>query len=254
MPDFENKVSIITPCYNAQGFIENTINSVVNQSFENWELIIVDDKSTDDTTSVIMRYASKDSRINLVVLDENSGSPVKPRNVGLGLAKGNIVCFLDADDIWYERKLEVQVKHMEDTGCSFSYMPYDIKYLSHKPEIIKTYIPPLLENYTSLLKLNTIGCLTVAIKKDLIKDELFKNIDVEDFEYWLRILGKKNCTAYRASDISHSCYHVRGQSRSSNKFSLLKGYWNIFRMQDKGIVRSVFSFLEYVVRYFFKYR
>lgn len=122
------EVSIITPCYNSAATVSQTIESVLAQSFKNWELIVVDDASTDNTVDIINSYVDLDSRIRLIELSDNSGSPVTPRNVGLSAANGNIICFLDADDLWYRDKLEIQVRYMKENNCLFTYMPYDINF------------------------------------------------------------------------------------------------------------------------------
>ncbi|HHF2865959.1 TPA: glycosyltransferase family 2 protein [Vibrio alginolyticus] len=253
MENKDVKVSIITPCYNAQDSIVETIESVLNQTFVDWELIVVDDCSSDDTVDILRKYAERDNRINLIELSENSGSPIKPRNVALQKVQGEFVCFLDADDIWYSEKLEVQVKYMEENGCLFSFMPYDIK--SKNEELtLTTYYPSKHIDYKSLLHLNVIGCLTVAIKREAIVDEYFKDIKVEDFEYWLRILKKNNCIAHCCSEFSYSCYNVVENSRSSNKVNLIDGYWNVIKNYSDNRIKAFFTFLRYSVNYFFKYR
>lgn len=116
------KISIVTPSYNAEGLIGSTIESVIRQSFSDWEMLIVDDCSNDGTREVVSEWSEKDSRIRLISLPENFGGPAGPRNVGVREAKGQYVAFLDADDIWHPSKLALQLqlaeKHRADFVCS----------------------------------------------------------------------------------------------------------------------------------------
>lgn len=113
-------VSIITPSYNAQNLIGRTIESVLAQSYQNWELIVIDDCSKDGTRDVVRAYAEQDTRIRLLPLQKNNGAPAAPRNIGIKQAKGRWVALLDADDIWHPRKLELQLKAMHQANSDFS--------------------------------------------------------------------------------------------------------------------------------------
>lgn len=115
----EPKVSIVMPAYNAGQYIDATIGSVLNQSEPNWELIVVDDCSTDDTRDRVRRLTESDSRIRLVTLDKNFGGPAGPRNVGVGEARARLVAFLDSDDIWHPEKLSVQLNAVTDEASAF---------------------------------------------------------------------------------------------------------------------------------------
>ncbi|MGF1817735.1 glycosyltransferase family 2 protein, partial [Vibrio splendidus] len=150
-------VTVIMPSYNASNTIGRAIDSVISQEFENWELIIVDDCSSDDTRSVVEPYLSE--KIKLVELSENSGSPAKPRNVALSLAKGDYIAFLDSDDVWYVNKLSRQISYMLASGSKFSCTGYDIADENRNYK----FIPPKLINYNDLIKNNTIGCLTAIV-------------------------------------------------------------------------------------------
>src|SRR5690625_120229 len=123
MIEKEPLVSIITPAYNAARFIGETIESVLAQTYENWEMIIVDDCSTDDTREIVQSYQEKDSRIKLFTLDKNSGSGVA-RNKAMDEAKGRFIAFLDSDDLWYPEKLRRQIAFMLDNGVAFTFTKY----------------------------------------------------------------------------------------------------------------------------------
>ena len=120
------EISIIMPCFNAEKFIESSSKSVLNQSFLNWELIVVDDKSSDNSAALINSLAKKDKRIIPVFLEVNHGGPGFPRNIGIGIARGKYTAFLDADDLWDRKKLALQINFMEKNKISFSHTSYKI--------------------------------------------------------------------------------------------------------------------------------
>lgn len=115
----ENLVSIVIPCFNAENFIEKTIRSVLNQTYQNFQIIVVDDKSTDGSVSIVRKLMREDARIELIELQQNYGAPAGPRNVGVRAAKGEWVAFLDSDDIWHPKKLEYQMSVLTSTGVKF---------------------------------------------------------------------------------------------------------------------------------------
>ena len=120
--DNEDLVSIIVPVYNAEEFINDTIKTVQDQTYKNWELIMIDDCSTDRSTEQILKY--KSDKIKLIKLKKNSGAAIC-RNTGTKEAKGRYIAFLDADDLWKKEKLEVQLKFMKDKKCAFSFTGYE---------------------------------------------------------------------------------------------------------------------------------
>lgn len=245
------KVSVIVPCYNNSNTIINTLRSILNQTYKNLEIIVVDDCSIDDSFSKILSLSKTDSRIKCFRLPSNSGGPIIPRNHGLKFASGDIVCFLDSDDLWFDNKLDIQVKFMIENNCEFSYSSYTIK-SKNRDEII--YVPPSYISYEGLLKLNIIGCLTVAVSKRLIEREFFDSISVEDYEYWLRILKKYNKNALSCSSSSLGMYIIQDDSRSSKKSKLIKGYLNIFKKNGSGVIYSYLMFIRYFFNFYFKYR
>ena len=121
-----NKVSVIMPAYNNEGFISQSIKSVIKQSYTNWELIIVDDCSTDNTYAYAKKFSECDERIFVYQLEANSGSPSAPRNFAMSKSTGDYLAFLDSDDIWLEEKLEVQISYMVSESVDFSYSSFDI--------------------------------------------------------------------------------------------------------------------------------
>lgn len=152
-------VSIITPCYNAAPFISQAIESVLAQSFGDWEMIIVDDCSSDDSLSIIQEYARIDSRIRYLRTDKPSGSPTLPRNMGIKEAKGRYIAFLDSDDIWLPNKLSDQLKVFEKSEVAIVFSNYEKVSLGGE-RCGREVIAPCEVDYPLLLKGNCIGCLT----------------------------------------------------------------------------------------------
>lgn len=219
-------VSIITPCHNAGGLISHTIESVLAQTFPEWEMLIIDDCSSDNSAEIIKQYAEKDNRIFYLKTDKPSGSPSLPRNIGIENAKGKYIAFLDADDLWLPEKLEKQVIFMMKNNTNLSYSYYEkMSWDEHRDDRLITTKEKT--TYKSLLRSNSIPCLTSMITRDAIGDTRFKQIPQEDFCFWLDIL-KKGYVAYNMCEDT-ALYRVAKDSRSSNKLDMFKGYWNVIR-------------------------
>lgn len=232
-------VSIITPCFNAENFIEETISSVQNQSFTNWEWFIVDDFSTDSSVSIIAEYAQKDYRIKLVPLKKNSGAAIA-RNLGIALAKGNYLTFIDVDDVWKPQFLAVNVariKQSEGFLCA-SYEMYDDTLKQKLGELIV----PEFATYSAILKTNTISCLTAFIDISRLGKEFMPEIKYrQDMGLWLKYLKKIN----RVEGIQENLavYRIRKQSLSNDKVNLLKHQWVFYRdVENLSILKSVYYF------------
>lgn len=223
-------VSIITPCYNAERTIADTIESVLSQTYENWEMLVVDDCSTDSSPIIIHRYADSDKRVLYFKTDKPSGSPAKPRNIGLDKAKGELVAFLDSDDLWLPEKLMLQITYMLSDNSAITYSYYEKITWDGKREnrLVKTRHK---SSYNSLLRSNSIPCLTSMIRKEAIGDTRFKEIPQEDFCFWLDLL-KKGHTAKNICQ-NTALYRESNKSRSANKFDMFKGFWNVIRGQQK---------------------
>lgn len=244
-------VSIITPCYNAERYISETINSVLKQTYDDWEMIIVDDCSTDNSATIIQGYAKKDNRIKYLKTSAPSGSPAIPRNIGLDNAKGEYVAFLDADDLWLPDKLKLQIEFMQNNQIGFVYSDYEKIDLEGKRNnrIIRM---PKISSFWDVIESCTIPCLTVIIKKKIIDKSRFKNTAKEDFIFWLDIL-KKNVKAYNSGGVL-ALYREQPKSRSSNKFLMIKEQWYLLRNIEgvKPVVASYFM-MKYLIYGFLKY-
>ena len=233
-----NLVSIITPSYNSEKFISQTIESVINQTYKNWEMIIVDDVSPDDSNDIIEEYEKKDSRIKLIKLEKNSG-PAVARNRAIEEAKGRYIAFLDADDLWMSEKLEKQIAFMDEKKCTLSYTSYGTmdedgndldRIVSAKDSL----------NYIELLKSNRIGCLTAIYDTQMIGKVYMPLIKKrQDYGLWLKIL-KKTDVAYGMDEVLGK-YRILKNSVSSNKIDLLKYNYALFREHEGfSVLKSLY--------------
>jgi len=194
-------VTVITPLFNAQDFIGETIESVLDQTYQNWEMIIVDDCSTDNSRDIVKKYEAKESRIKLIELEKNFGGPARPRNVGLDISKGDYLAFLDADDVWLKNKLQVQINEMLVNNLDFT--STDSKFIDdnsidtiiNKHKII-IFFKKIKRKATlsDVIKGNFISTSSAIVSKNFISkfDENKDFIGVEDMYLWMKILNEKN--------------------------------------------------------------
>ncbi len=238
-------ISIIVPVYNAEKFISETINTVLKQTYKNWELILINDCSKDNSIKIIKTY--KDDRIKLVNNDKNCGAALT-RNNGIKEAKGRYICFLDADDLWDKEKLEKQLRFMKKFDCAFSFTGYEFADESGTPNGKKVYIPERI-NYKQALKNTTIWTSTVMLDiMKLSKNDIFMpNVKRgQDTATWWKIL-KKVDYAYGLNEIL-SFYRRTDQTLSSNKFIALKRTWNLYRnVENLNILYSLYCFCSYII-------
>ena len=241
----KEKVSIIVPMYNAEKFIGKTIESVLSQTYKNWEMLIMNDVSTDNSLAVVNEYAKKDDRIMVVNTEKNMGV-VKGRNHLIDLANGKYIAFLDADDYWHSQKLEKQIQFMKEKNAGISCTEYTrVKENGEKINevVIKSEI-----SYTDMLKNNYLGCLTVMYDVEKIGKRYFKELEKnEDYVLWLEIV-KDVKTIYGLRE-NLAYYRVLDNSRSSNKVKTAKVRWEIYRKIEKlPLLKSIYYFMHYAVR------
>lgn len=231
-------VSIITPTYNCAKFIAATIDSVLAQTYKNWEMIIVDDCSQDDTQRIVEDYVSKDSRIRYYLLDKNSGAAVA-RTTAMNLAKGSYMAFLDSDDIWLPNKLEQQIAWMQSNGYAFSCTAYEQidENGNSRGKIIKTIKKT---SYNRLLLDCPVGNSSVLYDVEKMGKFEVPNIRKRnDDALWLQML-KKEKYIWGMPDVLMQ-YRIRKNSISSNKFKVIKYHWILYReIEHLSIFRSVF--------------
>ena len=223
-------VSIITPNFNSENFISQTILSVLNQTYKNWEMIIVDDLSTDDSPNIINSFIDKDSRIRLHVLNENSGAALA-RNKAISLAKGDFIAFLDSDDLWLPKKLELQLNFMLENNYALTYTSYEM--INEKGILINKIINCKNKlDYKRMLYSNEIGCLTAIYDKKKFGKVYMPEIRKrQDYGLWLKIL-KSEKYAYGLPKVLAQ-YRDRSESISNNKIEMLKWNWNLYKNVEK---------------------
>lgn len=219
-------VSIIIPCFNSEKFIVETIQSVQNQSYKNWEIIAVDDCSSDATVTIILEMIEKDDRIQLFQFEKNSGTGVA-RNKGLSIAKGRYISFLDADDLWKPEKLQKQIDFLTENNVPFTFSFYDCIDEEGKP-LNKRVEAPLNLSYRQLFFCNYIGNLTGIYDVDYFgKIPISAIRKRQDWMLWLTVLKKiKTAQAVRES---LAYYRIRENSLSISKFELIKYNFAVYR-------------------------
>lgn len=244
-------VSIITPCYNSERFISKTIESILNQTYPYWEMIIVDDGSQDNTRGIIEEYCEQDSRIRLINLKENSGSATIPRNIAIKEAKGRYIAFIDSDDLWKPDKLEKQLSLFDTSNVAVVYSNYE-KIDEFGNRCGRIIVAPQRCTYHQLLCGNVIGCLTGIYDTLKAGKQYFISAGHEDYILWLSILRKGYLAVNTQSCLAE--YRIRKNSLSSNKVKVLPWVWNIYMNIEKlGYFRSSFYFVNYAIRGIFKY-
>lgn len=233
-------VSIITPVYNAEKFIEQTIASVRDQTYINWEHILVDDCSSDKSSEIIQNLSKEDSRVKYVKLTENAG-PAVARNTAITLAKGRYLAFLDADDIWFDFHLEDSLNFMNVNGYDFVFASY--KRSNENLEFIYSdFEVPDKVSYTDILKSNSISCLTAIVDTSILGKKTMPLIRKrQDMGLWLKYL-KETKYAYGIKK-PHAIYRIRENSLSRNKFSLIKYQWQFYKEVEKLSTLKSFYFL-----------
>lgn len=239
-------VSVITPTYNSERFIAETIRSVKEQTYANWEMIVIDDCSTDKTVELVMKEQQKDDRIKLIQLEHNQGAAVA-RNTGMENAKGKYIAFLDSDDLWLSNKLEEQIAFMEKHDYAFTFSSFAI--MDQFGNLTgKTNRAVEKADYHDILKRpGTIGCLTVVLDRDKIRDPYMPNIKTRnDFATWLKIL-RNGHTAYGLDKIL-AYYRLVPGSISSNKLKAAQKNWYVYREIEKlNFFSAAYYFTHYAL-------
>lgn len=220
------EVSIIIAAYNAQTCIAKAIQSVQKQTINDWELIVVDDGSTDETVKIVTAFAKCDDRIKLYENRKNLGV-AKSRNVGLKLSHGNAVAFLDSDDSWYPEKLKKQLEYLRKENADIIYTSYAIVDAEGQKRC-RDYIVPESITFEQLLETNVIGCSTVMLRKSVMKECGFlEDYFHEDYVLWLQLL-RSGCKAVGIPEVLVD-YYYHADSKAGNKKRAARKRWNIYR-------------------------
>lgn len=235
-------VSIITPSYNAEKYLSKTIDSVLQQTFQDWEMIIVDDQSPDNANRLIEQYCARDDRIKLIKLKKNSGAAVA-RNAAIEAAEGRYIAFLDSDDQWLPSKLRAQIHFMQEGSIALSYTAYEK--LNEKGEIIGRVGVPEKVSYSDMLKTNYVGCLTAIYDTGQLGKVYMPLIRKrQDLGLWLKIL-KRTPYAYGLNEVLAQ-YQLRDDSVSANKKVAAQYTWRLYReVEQLSLVKTVYYFSHY---------
>ncbi|MCF7566785.1 glycosyltransferase family 2 protein [Sabulilitoribacter arenilitoris] len=241
-------VSIITPMYNSSKYILETLNSVFNQTHQHFEIILIDDASTDNT----LQCLPKDNRIKIIRLNKNSGSAVA-RNEGIKLAKGKYLTFLDADDLWFPNFIEKSIQTIKTSKINFVFASYKRLDENLNP-LLKDFIVPLKVTYSDILKTNSISCLTAFINIEVLGKKYMPLVRKrQDMGLWLQYL-KEIKFAYGIKE-PLAIYRIRKNSLSRNKWKLIKSQWDFYRkVENLNIIQSIYYFIAWVFYGILKYK
>ncbi|RED24941.1 glycosyltransferase involved in cell wall biosynthesis [Flavobacterium cutihirudinis] len=219
-------VSILIPTYNTEKFIRATLQSVQNQTYSNWEMILVDDASKDQTVAIIEEFAQNDNRIKLFKLKKNSGNGFA-RNIALEKASGKYIAYLDADDLWFPEKLEKQIRFLKTKNLPFTFSFYDC-IDEDGNDLNRRVESPNPLTYNQLFFCNYVGNLTAIYDAEFFgKIKLESSQKRQDWRLWLTIL--KQIKTAEAIPESLAFYRIRKDSISSSKFKLIKHNFGVYR-------------------------
>jgi teichuronic acid biosynthesis glycosyltransferase TuaG len=244
-------VSIITPSWNVERLIGETISSVQAQTLADWELLIADDCSTDNTAAVIESYAAKDSRIRLIRQPRNGG-PALARQAAIEQANGRFIAFLDSDDFWLPAKLERQIAFAREHCAALSFTAF--RRINEDGSVAGRLIAvPESLTYDQLLKNTSIATLTALVDRDISGPIAMKNEGYDDFCLWLSILKPGHVGWGLNEDLAR--YRVRGVSVSSRPMRSAGWVWHIYRNVERlSLLKSAWCFAHWAVRAWLKRR
>lgn len=240
--DKQPLVSVIMPAYNAEKYIGEAIASVCAQTYENWNLLILDDGSADRTVEIAESYAQQDARIQVLRNPQNMGV-ARTRNRGFDLAQGEWIALLDSDDRWRAQKLEKQLALAVRSGSQLLYTSYAL--FADAERELTVYHVPESTDYRHLLNENVIGCSTVLLHRSVLEHFRFReDVYHEDYALWLAIL-RGGYTAAGCPEVLTD-WRVSEQSRSFNKRAAAKNRWRIYRDVERlSLPRSACAFFSY---------
>lgn len=237
-------VSIVMPVYNAGTMLERSIGSILNQSYKNWELLAVDDRSTDSSLMILRKMSLKDPRIRVIAMEENKGAG-HARNRAIHVAKGRYLSFLDADDEWKNSKLAKQISFMQSGSYAFSCTAYERA--NDTSNSRKKIFVPVRSTYEQLLKNNTVGTSTVMLDRTKFSEFQMSTMRKrQDYDLWLRLLLETDAV-YGMNELL-TVYHIGHSSLSSNKLLAAQAQWSFYRNElNFDIMRSAYYFAHYAV-------
>lgn len=251
MSDNQALVSIVMPAYNCEKYVVEAINSVLAQTYRNWELLVLDDGSKDKTLQIIEEFSQKDSRIKSLPNGKNLGVSAT-RNRGIELASGDWIAFLDSDDMWESTKLEKQMKVAKEKSAEFLFT--GANYINEDGEPYKgIFEVPEQVSYKKLRNQNVISCSSVLIKKKFFENiKMEKDEMHEDYAVWLRVL-KLGVIAYGVNE-PLLIYRISRNSKSGNKMKTVKMTYKVFRFVGINPIGSAYFMINHVLRSVAKYK
>lgn len=239
------EISVVMPTYNGSKHIEKAIESVIEQTYTNWELIIVDDCSTDNTIDIVRKYCDEDARIRIIRKEKNDGVAVT-RNIGINAASGRTIALLDCDDVWVNNKLERQLNLQKRTNAEIVYCSYGFIDENDK-HILRPFIVPEETNFEHMLVSSVISCSTALIDAELLKQHPF-NAEYyhEDYVLWMELLSGSIKAVGNTEVLAY--YRQVDGSRANNKINAAKQRWLIYRkVLHLGTIKSLSIFVQYAL-------
>lgn len=248
-------VVIVLASYNSEKYLCETIESVLAQTHDNFELIVVDDHSIDGSVDIVKNFEERDSRLTLIVLDANSGGPARPRNVGLDYVNHDYVAFIDSDDIWHPNKLRLQLEAMHENNLNFS----STRLVSFNESSDINFIDPIdsqsidFVDLNSLLKKNIFAASSVMVERSMFAkirfSELDKHVAVEDYKAWLELHQNQSIRSARI-DAKLVYYRVRSDSISRSKFAMAQKIFRLLSEIELNGQKLGFKRYYYFLTYF----
>lgn len=240
-------VSVIMPAYNAEKFIAEAIQSVQNQVFEKWEMIVVDDASTDKTVGIVRKIMATDGRIRILINEKNIGQGLT-RNKAIEVAKGRYIAFLDSDDLWTPNKLEKQLAILNSTGAAMTHTSYG--YIDVNGHVIKgpLRVSTLPIGYSYLLKRTEIGCLTAIYDTNIVGKKYMPDLPrSQDYALWLSILREGHVSA--PVDEVLAFYRIHDNNISKNKWKKIPYHWIVLRKYEQlRFFKSIYFMVMWAAR------
>lgn len=243
------KISIITPAFNCEKYLTETFNSVINQSFTDWEWLIIEDCSTDNTRMLLHSLSENDKRIKVILNKKNIGASAS-RNKGLVMRKGEYIAFLDSDDLWHKDKLKLQLNFMIKKQCDLSFTN-TLRFLRSPASPHSFNMVPLKVTYNDILVNNTITTSSVMVKTASTEGITFKDAYYDDFLFWLDILSRTSFGYGIREELTF--YRLTPNSLSRNKLKSAFRVYNTFQEFNLS-ERSAYSlFVEWILRTSLRY-
>lgn len=242
------EVSIITPCFNSSKTIFFTLRSLQNQTFKDFEVIVIDDCSTDDSLQIINSFVSNDSRFKVFSRKKNCGV-VSARNLGIKKAKGRFIAFLDSDDVWKNKFLELSLRVHKNNKPGITHAPYYRFYFKNQKFYGQKYYPPSIVSVKNILRRNYMGLSTVIVDTRITGKFHFPNLRPEDYNLWIILISNKIISQSIGSIQAY--IRVSNVQRSSNKFKaflrLRKFY---FKNRELSFIMKIFYLISWVIENF----